>query len=322
MMNKNLFTLQSLTASILALPFQPTRIAQLGWFGESGINTLDVAIEEKAGQLSLLEVKPRGGPGVQMTANKRTVRTFRVPHIPESATIMADEVQGVRAFGSDNQAEVVQTRINERLAYMKASMDYTMEVHRVAAIKGNYYDVNGNLTSLFTAFDVAQQTKAVGLHATNSSAIRDKMFDVRKKIKAALGGTPYTGLRVLCGDDFWSALLEDKDTKATYLNQQQAAELRGNPTDSFSAFGATWEWYSGTTDATLGSDAYAVPEGVPGLFITRFGPADYMETVNTIGLPYYAKGEPLKMNKGWEIEAQSNPLNLCTRPRAVIKLTI
>lgn len=69
------------------------------------------------------------------------------------------------------------------------------------------------------------------------------------------------------------------------------------------------------------NEAYAVPQGVTDLFISRFAPANYWETVNTIGVPYYAKIEPLEMNKGVNIEAQSNPLNLCTRPAAVIKLT-
>ncbi|MDK2124490.1 major capsid protein [Chitinimonas sp. DQS-5] len=71
----------------------------------------------------------------------------------------------------------------------------------------------------------------------------------------------------------------------------------------------------------MGNDeAYAIPEGVSGLFITRFAPADYLETVNTLGLPYYAKIWPLANDKGLSLEAQSNPPNLCTRPRAVIQL--
>ena len=68
-------------------------------------------------------------------------------------------------------------------------------------------------------------------------------------------------------------------------------------------------------------EAYAVPKGVPERFITRFAPADYMEAVNTNGLPYYAKQEAGKFGKAVELEAQSNPLHLCTRPRAVIKLS-
>ena len=46
-----------------------------------------------------------------------------------------------------------------------------------------------------------------------------------------------------------------------------------------------------------------------------------METVNTLGLPYYAKQEVMKFNKGVEIETQSNPICLNTLPEAVIKLT-
>jgi hypothetical protein len=47
-----------------------------------------------------------------------------------------------------------------------------------------------------------------------------------------------------------------------------------------------------------------------------------METANTQGLPYYSKLEPLPFNKGMAGEAQSNPLHLCTRPRAQILLTL
>lgn len=59
---------------------------------------------------------------------------------------------------------------------------------------------------------------------------------------------------------------------------------------------------------------------MPDFFITRFAPADYMETVNTDGLPYYTRVEPLPFGKGLEIESQSNPLHLPTRPKAIIKL--
>lgn len=321
-MNANGFTLKALVSAINNLPYKPQRIGGLGWFQEKRIATLDAAIEERDGVLSLLGVKPRGGINNPMGEEARRVRTFRVPHIPASDAVLADEVQNVRAFGSDNQAEAITTRRDEKLANMRNSIDYTIEAHRVKAVKGTFVDANGSDISLFTEFGVTQQTKAIGLHATNSSQIRAKMFDVHKMILAALGGVGYSGARVLCGDDFWAALIADKDTLATYLNQAQAAELRGNPTDSFSAFGATWEWYRGTSDANLGVDAYAVPEGVAGLFQTHFAPADYVETVNTLGLPYYAKAAPIKFDKGWELEAQSNPLNICTRPRAIIKLTI
>jgi hypothetical protein len=64
-----------------------------------------------------------------------------------------------------------------------------------------------------------------------------------------------------------------------------------------------------------------VPEGVDGLFMTNYAPADYTDTVNKEGLPKYSRAEPLPFNRGWQIESQSNPLSICTRPRAVVKLT-
>ena len=87
--------------------------------------------------------------------------------------------------------------------------------------------------------------------------------------------------------------------------------------------GVSFEEYHGSVggiDFIPDGQAYAIPMGVPGLFTTDFAPADYMETVNTQGLPYYAKQELMRMGKGVELESQSNPITLCTRPEAVIKL--
>jgi hypothetical protein len=100
--------------------------------------------------------------------------------------------------------------------------------------------------------------------------------------------------------------------------------LRNDPRSGFYFGGVYWEEYRGSVggvDFIASGEAYLVPEGVPDMFVTHYAPADYMETVNTIGLPYYAKQEMMRLNKGVEIEAQSNPLCLNTRPRAVIKLT-
>jgi len=314
------FSLNTLTGAINNLKYTPARFSKV--FEESGVSTLDVAIEEQDGILSLVDIQPRGAPGKPVTGQKRKIRSFRIPHLPERALILADEVQGVRVFGMESQSEMLTSRINDRLSIMRRNIDYTIESHRTQAVMGNYYDANGDLQSLFTTFGVSQQTHALALSTTVSSAIRKKMFEVLQKVNSALDGVSYNGITVLCGDAFWAALLEDKDVKATYLNQIQANELRGNPEASFTAFGANWEWYRGTSSVNLGNDAYAIPIGVPGLCISRFAPANYVETVNTLGLPYYAKSEPIELGKGYVIEAQSNPLNLVTRPAAIIKLTI
>jgi hypothetical protein len=68
-------------------------------------------------------------------------------------------------------------------------------------------------------------------------------------------------------------------------------------------------------------ESFLVPLGITDLLLTRYAPGDYMETVNTPGLPLYAKSEEMPMGKGYALEAQSNPINFCTRPGAIIRLT-
>jgi len=318
----NAFSLTSLTAAINNLKYAPGRLGELGLFEEAGVNTLSVGIEERDGVLSLAEIRPRGAPGAPVHGEARRIREFRVPHIPQTAQLLADEVQGVRAFGSENLAEVLQTRINERLATMRRNIDYTLESHRLSALMGAYYDANGDAVSLFTEFAVSQSTHAMGFSNSASSKARENAFLVIEKIEEALDGVPFTGIHCLCSSGFWKALLEDKDAKETYLNTQMAASLRQNPGLAFQWQGIMWEYYRGTSAVKVTDDyAYAFPTGVPGLFLTRFAPANYVETVNTLGLPYYAKSEALEMGKGMKLEAQSNPLHLCTRPAAVVKIS-
>ena len=58
----------------------------------------------------------------------------------------------------------------------------------------------------------------------------------------------------------------------------------------------------------------------PALYTESFAPADYIETVNTLGLPRYAKAavDP-KFAKFVDIEAQMNPLPLCVRPATLAR---
>jgi hypothetical protein len=92
------------------------------------------------------------------------------------------------------------------------------------------------------------------------------------------------------------------------------------PYESFTYGGITWENYRGSVNGTpfiATGDCQFFPVGVPGLFIERFGPADYNETVNTVGLPRYAKSMADNNDKGVSLEAQTNVICLNTRPKTL-----
>ena len=318
-----LFTLTALTAALENVQYQPRQLAALGLYEADGLTTTSAWIEYRDDALFVYDVKPRGAPGQRIQDGSRNGEEFAIPHIPAEGEMMADEVQGVRAFGTESVAETVQARIDRKMMIMRNSMDYTIEYHRMLNMAGNYMTANGPTASLHTKLGTTQQTANFLLNPTTDTDGQAQVFALEaNNIQGALGGLPYTGLHALCGTTFWGHLLKDKGRKQTYLNQPQASMLRDNASQKMDLWGVTWEWYRG--DSTIlvpATKAYLFPKGVPGLFLSRFAPANYAETVNTMGRPYYAKSKPKDYNKGMDFEAQSNPLNVVSRPEAIIELT-
>jgi len=111
--NNDLFGVVSLTDAINKPVFQPGRIGSMGLFSVRSVNTLMVIVEEKAGQLVLVSPSPRGSPGQTLDKNKATGRPFVIPHFQIDDAIYADEVQGVRAWGTENELETVQGKVAE-----------------------------------------------------------------------------------------------------------------------------------------------------------------------------------------------------------------
>lgn len=331
--NSDPFSLVSLTDSINKVPFVPGFLGKLGLFEEKGIATTSVLIEEKDGILYLVENRPRGSSPQQNQAEKRKARSLVLTHLPTGDRIKADEIQGVREFGSNDQAKAIQNVVNSRLATMSNSLDATLEHLRIGAIKGQILDSDGTtvIYNLFTEFGVTQETEVnFDLNNANptSGVVRKTCAGIIRKIAVNLGAVPFSGVHALCGDAFFDDLIAHKEVRETYLGQQEAAELRGGYAQggmtygSFNYGGITFTNYRGKVGAVdyINTDkAHFFPIGVTGLFKNYFGPADYIETVNTIGLPKYAKVSPdMQFQKFVDIEAQSNPLPICTRPKVLM----
>jgi hypothetical protein len=324
--HSNIFSLVDLTSSIYNLPYVPHRLSDLGIFEERGITTTTVVVEQKQGILNLVQSVPRGSPPVAVARDKRSARSFLVPHLPQRASLLADEVQNLRAFGGATVLDSVSSIRDDLLLKMKRNLDATIEHHRTGAIQGTILDADGStIYNLYTEFGVGQTSVnfALGTAATN---IRGKVNQVIKAIRTALGGVPFNGVQVFCGQTFWEDLIDHPDVKDIYKYYQEGAQvLRMDPRAQFPVFGCIFEYYygfNGNTPYIADTEAYAVPLECPGLFVTAFAPANYIETVNTVGQPYYAKAEVMDLEKGIDIEMQSNPMSLCTRPGALIKCTV
>lgn len=324
--NDDAFSMVSLTKAINTGDHLPQRLAELGLFSEEGITTTSAMIEQKGNTLSLVPAGTRGAPADATSGDKAKLIPFPTVHLPQRATVLADTVQNLRAFGSESEVETVQSVVNQRLTKLRRNIDATIEYHRMGAIKGQVLDSDGStvLLDLYTAFGVTQQTQAMAL-GTTTTKVRELIVKAKRKAEDALGAQMYRGMRAFCSADFFDAFASHGAVEAAYDRWMNGEFLRQDVRAGFYHGGVFWEEYRGSVGGVpfiAAGEAYLVPEGVPDLFVTHYAPADYMETVNTIGLPYYAKQEPMRLNKGVEIEAQSNPLCLNTRPRAIVKLTV
>ncbi|MGY2961494.1 hypothetical protein ACVWZP_002443 [Pseudomonas sp. TE36184] len=322
----DVFSVSSLTAAINEQEYLPGRISSLGLFREEGISTLTVQIEKDGDTLALVPAGERGTSGLVVAGSKRQMIPFNTVHLPERFTIKADEIQGIRAFGTRSELQAVQDVVNKRLAKARRQLDATHEFQRMGALNGQVLDADGKtvLLDIYKTFGVERKRLPMDLDNPGTK-VRVKCGEALDMQEDALGSITSTGSRALCGKTFWNALISHESVEKTYLNTMQAASLRGDARESFEFGGIVWERYRGKVAGVSfihDDKALLIPEGVPDLYISSFAPADYMETVNTQGIPYYSKIEPLPFNKGVAGEAQSNPLHLCTRPLAQILLEL
>lgn len=331
--NTDGFSMVSMTAAINKEKFRPGQISAAGIFDEDGVMTTTVSIEQREGKLALVEPSERGGSGETTDDEERDRLVFAIPHYQRDDSVLADEVQNVRAFASENMLETLEDRVNRKAARHGQDLAMTLEHQRVGAVKGIVTSKSGKvLENLYTRFGIAVPAAVsleLDVEATDVAALfQDVIYSIEDTLDE-----PYGGIHVFTGRDFHRSLWRHKSVKETFLYNDGAATLRRDVPDTFEFAGATWERYRTGAKATadLGSPYIAANEGrvtvsgVPDLFITRFGPADYEDTVNEApppGLPYYSRQYPKPNGKGRNIEVQMNAVSVCTRPEALRTLTL
>ena len=324
------FSLTTLTQAINKLPNRYGRLQELGMFPMKGLTTRSLEVEEKNGVLSLLPTKPWGSPGTQNKSGKRKVRTFSIPHMPVEDLVLASDVQGIRAFGTENEVDPVTRKVQEKLQEIRDKVDQTLEWRRFGALKGIILDADASsvIYNLYTEFGISAKAVDFALNVAGTD-VRAKCMEVVRHMEDNLLGERKTGVRCLVSPEFFDALVSHANVKAVYANWQAAQErLGGDMRKGFDFGGITFEEYRATTPDQNGTsrlyitakDGHAFPEGTNSTFATFAAPADFTETVNTIGMQYYAKMERMKFDRGMEIHAQSNVLPLCMRPEVLVRV--
>ena len=333
------FDMAAMTAAINKLPNLYNRVT--GMFPEQPINTTTVMVEQSNGSLNIVRSRERGAPADKVTADKRALRSLVIPHIPVSDVVLPHEIQNVREFGSETSMESQAGVVARKLQKMKNIIDQTREYLAVGALKGIILDADGStLYNLFTEFGItaASNPGDIGKYLVhdfvldnNSTVVKTKCLNVKRHIEKNLRGERMTGVRGLCGSTFYDAFTTHPMVERAFeaymaLNQSLAEDYR----QGFKFGGIVWEEYNaswtdkdGNTRAAIADNkAICFPEGTGNTFETVVAPGNFMEAVNTMGVPYYARQQDKPLGQGMDLWAEANVLPICKRPEVLVEVTI
>ncbi|MEG2265779.1 MAG: major capsid protein [Acinetobacter sp.] len=323
-MDELIFTTEELSAAITQLPTRIGNPNDINLFRNIPGTTNSFSVEFYTDSNALVPTTEWGGVPPKNSSGKRIAKSWVVPHMPLEDTILASDVIGVRAFGS-TAAETVQGKVLDKLQQMKNKIDTTLAYRRTKAKQGIILDANGKtIVDYFVDFGVTAQTVDFELGVVTTNVLA-KCQDVIDLVEDGLGQELYGSIEAEVDRQFYDALTAHKNVREVFLNWSGAEQRLGRSNTSGFEFGGIKFIVNrqkvGEVPLIGVKEGHAYPTGTQDVFLNALAPADFNETVNTSALPYYAKQEPKKFNRGFDLHVQSNQLPVVAKPKALVKLT-
>lgn len=326
------FTTQELTAAINKIAPTPTQIRDLGIFEPQYGTKTTAMVEWKNGALSIVKNAERGKlDGDPIDASNRHVEYFAATHLPVYDTILAEEYQDIRAFGSSNALTSLKQVVTERQTDAKLKIEMTREHLMLGALQGKILDKDGStIHDLYAKFGLERPQEISWSLGNASTKVGEKMDKTLSDLRQNFKGAMVTGWVALCGAEFLSKLKYHSSIEPLYTRYRDGATYREsngvNPIE-FEHNGIKFIEYTGNfgeSGAKIAANkAILLPIGRK-LYTEYFAPADISAAVNTKALPYYTTMDKLggEHDMGYTIRSQSNPLPIALRPDLIVSLTV
>jgi hypothetical protein len=318
------FSQAELTAAINKIPVQWGSVSNLGLFKDRGTRTNQIIVEDRQGTLGVLPSHAWGGSGTVNEVDTRHTYAFAIPQTVHNDMLLPSDVMGIRGFGTEALATMAQ-ELAYRLQRMKAKHDITLEHKRINALKGRVLNADGTsvIVDLFGSFGITQQTVNFNLDVATTKVL-DKCAEVRNIIEDNLMGDSMTSIRVLVSPEFYSVFIAHANVTKAYAGYVDAANRLGEDNrQGFTFGGITFQEYRGGVNGNrfiTAGEGHAFPEGTLDTFATYFAPADFNETVNTMGRAFYAKQWEAEGGRGIVLHTQCNSLPICHQPAVLVKV--
>lgn len=323
-----------LSEAVREIPNQWGRVGQMGLFSSKGIRGVSFSLESLNGVLQLVNSSTRGTSLPGAKRGKRKLRMISTERFGLKSHITADDIDGIRAFGSESELKQVADEVAERQMELRSSMDVTREFLRCGALQGIVLDADGSeIVDLFDEYGITR--KSVDFDLGSTVDLGAKAEAVVDHIRLNLVGDVMTSVGALCGPTFWDKLMGHEDFRERYRyfeNAQGANPERENVSRGFSWKGITWEKYlaeapvpqeDGTTVTRKfvpAAEATFFPIGTRQTFRQFNGSADYMGMVNQPGQEFYSAVFPDRQEDRFvDVEVMMQTLPVCLRPAVLVR---
>ncbi|MBM3950766.1 MAG: major capsid protein [Rhodospirillales bacterium] len=324
------YSLAEMTQAINILPNVYTRLGQMGLFRFEGVTQRSVVIEQAEGVLNLLPTVPLGGPATVANRDAKSMRSFTIPWIPHDDAVTPQDIQGVRGFGVADAADPLATVMERKLTRMRAKHAQTREYMEINALRGIVKDGAGTtLYDYFGEFGLQQQSVDFVL-GTAGTGVQAKVRDVLRKVETGLKGETMTGALALVSPEFFDKLIGHGKVEEAYkyYSSTGAQPLRDDVRRRFPFAGIMFEEYNATVTLSTGAtetlipagEGIAFPLGTMDTFVTYGAPANLIETVNTVGLPMYARQIARNDGSAIDVKTEASILPINKRPRLAVRI--
>ena len=324
------YSLAEMTQAINILPNLYTRLGQIGLFRFEGVSQRSIVIEQREGVLSLLPSVPLGAPATVGNREARSMRSFALPWIPHDDVILPADIQGMPALGLSDAADPLVEVMNRKLTLMRRKHAQTREYMEMNALRGIVKDGAGTtLYNYFTEFGL-EMISVDFVFGTAGTNVQGKVRTTLRAIEDNLKGETMTTAHALVSSEFFDKLISHPKVEEAYkfYAATGAQPLRQDVRRNFPFGGILFEEYAGTvtlsTKATErlvpANEGIAFPLGTMDTFTTYGGPANLLETANTIGLPLYARQHLDEKGRWIDVMTEASILPVNKRPRLAIRL--
>ena len=324
------YSLADMTQAINILPNLYTRLGQIGLFRFEGVSQRSIVIEQREGVLSLLPSVPLGAPATVGNREARSMRSFALPWIPHDDVILPADIQGMPALGLSDATDPLVEVMNRKLTLMRRKHAQTREYMEMNALRGIVKDGAGTtLYNYFTEFGL-DQISVDFVFGTAGTNIQGKVRTTLRAIEDNLLGETMITAHALVSSEFFDKLISHPKTEDAYkfFSATGGQPLREDMRRAFPFAGMLFEEYNGSVTLSNGTserliptgEGIAFPMGTFDTFTTYGGPANLLETANTIGLPLYARQMVDAKGRWIDLMTEASILPVNKRPRLAIRL--